>query len=88
MTDTDFKFICFDNLSTMPSNEFYNLHYEINSYEFLKNVDEIESRYRINIQKKKIINTMIHLQNYINIFYNDIQDIRQFINCNLNYQYI
>jgi hypothetical protein len=95
MTDTDFKFIYFDKLSPIPSNDFYNLHCEINSYEFQKNVQIIESKYRKNKQKnnnkynkKKIIKSIIHLQNHINIFYKDIQDFQQFINYKLNYQFI
>tara|TARA_Y100000389_G_scaffold183667_1_gene201390 strand:+ start:97 stop:378 length:282 start_codon:yes stop_codon:yes gene_type:complete len=88
---TNFQFICFDNLSLLLPNEFENLECEINNsnyYKYLHNF-EIIHRYNQN-QKKKIFysnlyNSFINLENKLNIFYNDINEFKIYINKNLYY---
>ena len=60
-TNTDFKFICFDNLSPLPPNEFYDLHNEFyNNNEFYINIYNFEYRYKL--QNIQLMNYYINLQ--------------------------
>ena len=88
---SNFNFITFKNLSELENNEFYNLHYEINNEEYIKEVHKFNQKYMIkkNINKKKriiksrLLNSLIEIDNSINIFYNEIIDFKNFINSNL-----
>ena len=88
---SNFNFITFKNLSELENNEFYNLHYEINNQEYIKEVHKFNQKYisKKNINKKKriiksrLLNSLIEIDNSINIFYNEIIDFKNFINSNL-----
>ena len=88
---SNFNFITFKNLSELENNEFYNLHYEINNEEYIKEVHKFNQKYisKKNINKKKriiksrLLNSLIEIDNSINIFYNEIIDFKKFINFNL-----
>ena len=88
---SNFNFITFKNLSELENNEFYNLHYEINNEEYIKEVHKFNQKYmsKKNINKKKriiksrLLNSLIEIDNSINIFYNEIIDFKNFINSNL-----
>ena len=85
---SNFNFITFKNLSELENNEFYNLHYEINNQEYIKEVHKFNQKYmsKKNINKKKriiksrLLNSLIEIDNSINIFYNEIIDFKNFIN--------
>jgi len=96
----NFNFFTFKKLSELENNEFYNLQYEINNKEYIKEVNKFNKKYIIKknnkkriiknnkkriIKKSRLLNSLIHVDNSINIFYNDIIDFKDFINCNLNY---
>ena len=88
---SNFNFITFKNLSELENNEFYNLECEINNQEYIKEVHKFNQKYmsKKNINKKKriiksrLLNSLIEIDNSINIFYNDIIDFKNFINSNL-----
>ena len=88
---SNFNFITFKNLSELENNEFYNLECEINNEEYIKEVHKFNQKYmsKKNINKKKriiksrLLNSLIEIDNSINIFYNEIIDFKNFINSNL-----
>lgn len=88
---SNFNFITFKNLSELENNEFYNLECEINNQEYIKEVHKFNQKYmsKKNINKKKriiksrLLNSLIEIDNSINIFYNEIIDFKNFINSNL-----
>ena len=71
----NFNFITFKNLSELENNEFYNLECEINNKEYIKEVYKLNKKYinkknkRQNIIKSRLLNTLIKVDNSINIFY-------------------
>jgi hypothetical protein len=92
----NFNFITFKNLSELENNEFYNLECEIDNKEYIKEVHKFNQKYvnKKNINKKNInnkkkiiksrlLNSLIEIDNSINIFYNEIIDFKKFINFNL-----
>jgi len=85
----NFNFITFKNLSELENNEFYNLECEINNKEYIKEVYKFNKKYinkknkRQKIIKSRLLNSLIEIDNSINIFYNEIIDFKNFINFNL-----
>ena len=85
----NFNFITFKNLSELENNEFYNLECEINNKEYIKEVYKFNKKYinkknkRQKIIKSRLLNSLIEIDNSINIFYNEIIDFKKFINFNL-----
>lgn len=85
----NFNFITFKNLSELENNEFYNLECEINNKEYIKEVYKFNKKYinkknkRQKIIKSRLLNSLIEIDNSINIFYNEIIDFKNFINSNL-----
>lgn len=88
---TNFEFICFDNLSLLEPSDFECLEYEINNSDYYKYLNYFENIYKYNQNKKEkyfysnILNSFINLENKLNIFYNDVNDLKNCINKSLYY---